>query len=85
MQREDCNKRVCINVNIVQTGHPSRVLLNYSIPCSLCLWSLKRWMMEQSGLNCTTGTHPEYSHALPNDGNAYNFRKVMLPSVYVFW
>jgi hypothetical protein len=27
----------CINVNIAQTVHPTRVLLSYSIPCSLCL------------------------------------------------
>jgi len=74
----------CVNVNTVQTVDPSRVLLNYSIASSLCLWSMKRWIMEQSGLNCTTGTHPAYSPALPNDGNAYHFRKVMLPSFMFF-
>jgi len=39
----------CVNVNIVQTVDTPRVLLNYSILSSLCLWSLKSWMMEQSG------------------------------------
>jgi hypothetical protein len=41
-------------------------------------------MIEKSGLKCTTGTHPAYFHALPNDGKAYNFRKVMLPSFMFF-
>ena len=74
----------CINVHTAQRVHPSRVLLNYSTPCPFCLWSLERWMLEQSGFNCTTGMDPVYNSALPKDGNAYNFRKVMLPPFMFF-
>jgi hypothetical protein len=41
-------------------------------------------MLEQSGFNCTTGMDPVYNSALPKDGNAYNFRKVMLPPFMFF-